>query len=156
MLVMLGNRTSDVEKLTGEIRHLFQVLKTLADSVHRDAGLNASTRAVLEALADGPRTVPDIARRKSVTRQHIQSLVDELASADLVELRANPAHLRSPLVALARKGEAVYAGMRKREAPLLDRLAAGLDARKTAVTIQTLAGIRRRAEELIQQQEQVT
>lgn len=148
----MGKGTHDVEKLAGEVRHLFQVLKTLADAVHRDAGLNASTRAVIEALADGPRTVPDIARRKSVTRQHIQLLVDELGKAELVELRPNPAHQRSPLVALTRKGEAVFAGVRKREAPLLDRLAAGLDARKTAATIQTLAGLRRRAEEILEQE----
>jgi len=155
MIVMIGSRTHDVEKLAGEVRHLFQVLKTLADAVHREAGLNASTRAVIEALADGPRTVPDIARRKSVTRQHIQLLVDELARAELVELKPNPAHLRSPLVQLTRKGEAMFAAVRKREAPLLDRLAAGLDARKTAVTIQTLAGLRRRVEEILEK-EQVT
>lgn len=150
---MTSSRTAELERITGEVRHLFQVLKALADALHRDAGLNASTRAAMEALADGPRTVPDIARRKSVTRQHIQLLVDELATADLVELRANPAHLRSPLVALTRKGEAVFAGVRKREAPLLDRLASGLDTRKTAVTMQTLAGLRRRAEELLQQEQ---
>jgi len=150
---MSASRPAEIEKITGEVRHLFQVLKALADAVHRDAGLNASTRAVMEALAYGPRTVPDIARRKSVTRQHIQLLVDELAKSDLVELRANPAHLRSPLIALTRKGEALFAGVRKREAPLLDRLAAGLDARKAAVTAQTLAALRRRAEELLQQQE---
>src|SRR5262245_15202680 len=121
---MINSR--EVEKLTQEVRHLFQVLKTLADALHKDAGLNASTRAVMEALTDGPRTVPDIARRKSVTRQHIQLLVDELAKSDLVELRVNPAHLRSPLVALTRKGETVFAGIRKRELPLLERLAAGL------------------------------
>jgi DNA-binding MarR family transcriptional regulator len=147
---------SDVEKITTEVRHLFQVLRALADGLHKDAGLNASTRAVMEALADGPRTVPDIARSKSVTRQHIQLLVDELAKSDLVELRPNPAHLRSPLVALTRKAEAVFAGVRKREAPLLDRLGAGLDARKAATTVQTLSGLRRRAEELIQQQEKTS
>jgi hypothetical protein len=70
-----------IEKITMEVRHLFQVLKALADSVHKDAGLTASTRAVMESLADRPRTVPDIARSKSVTRQHIQLLVDELGAA---------------------------------------------------------------------------
>ena len=153
---MIGSRPNDAEKLTSEVRHLFQVLKTLADAVHRDAGLNASTRAVIEALANGPRTVPEIARSKFVTRQHIQSLVDELAKAELIELRPNPAHLRSPLVALTRRGEAVYATVRKREAPLLDRLAAGLDPRKTAVTVQTLASLRRRVEELLEQQEKTS
>src|SRR5262245_17031158 len=152
MIVMTSSR--EVEKITQEVRHLFQALKALADALHKDTGLNASTRAVMEALTGGPQTVPDIARRKSVTRQHIQLLVDELAKSDLVELRANPAHARSPLVALTRKGESVFAGMRKREVPLLERIAAGLDARKTNLTIQTLSALRRRAEELLEQQEQ--
>jgi len=151
---MIDKRIHGVEKITGEVRHLFQVLKSLADAVHGDTGLTASTRAVMEALAGGPRTVPDIARSKSVTRQHIQLLVDELARSDLVELKPNPAHLRSPLVALSRKGEALFASVRKREAPLIEQLAAGLDARKAAATIQTLTALRRRAEELLQAQEQ--
>lgn len=146
----------DVERIAQEVRNLFQVLKALADAIHKDAGLNASTRAVMEALADGPRTVPDIARSKSVTRQHIQLLVDEIAKSELVEFKPNPAHLRSPLVALTRKGEALFAAVRRREAPLLDRLANGLDARKAATTVQTLSALRRRAEELVQQQEQVS
>jgi len=152
---MLGKSIPDVERIAGEVRHLFQVLKSLADAVHKDAGLTASTRAVMEAIAEGPRTVPDIARSKSVTRQHIQLLVDELAGSDLVELKPNPAHLRSPLIALSRKGETLFASMRKREAPLVERLAAGLDARKTAATVQTLTALRRRAEELLREQEHI-
>jgi len=145
-----------VEKITSEVRHLFHVLKSLADAVHKDAGLTASMRAVMEALAGGPRTVPDIARSKSVTRQHIQLLVDDLAKSDLVELRPNPAHQRSPLVALSRKGETLFASVRKREAPLVEQLATALDARKAAATVQTLTALRRRAEELLQEQEQST
>ena len=107
----------------------------------------------MEALADGPRTVPDIARSKSVTRQHIQLLVDELATSDLVELKPNPAHRRSPLIALSRKGEALFASVRKLEGPFIERLATGLDARKTAATVQTLTALRRRAEELLRERE---
>ena len=152
---MLGKGVPDVERIAGEVRHLFQVLKSLADAVHKDAGLTASTRAVMEAIADGPRPVPDIARSKSVSRQHIQLLVDELAGSDLVELKSNPAHLRSPLIALSRKGEALFASVRKREAPLIERLAAGLDARKAAATVQTLTALRRRAEGLLREQERI-
>jgi DNA-binding MarR family transcriptional regulator len=151
---MLGKGATDVERIAGEVRRLFHVLKSLADAVHKDAGLTASTRAVMETLMEGPRTVPDIARGKSVTRQHIQLLVDELAKSDLVELRPNPAHLRSPLIALSRKGEALFAAVRKREAPLLEQLAAALDPRKAAATVQTLAALRRCAEDLLHEQEQ--
>jgi DNA-binding MarR family transcriptional regulator len=152
---MSGKDIPDVDRIAREVRHLFQVLKSLADAIHKDAGLTASTRAVMEAIAECPRTVPDIARSKSVTRQHIQLLVDELAGSDLVELKPNPAHLRSPLIAFSRKGEALFASMRKCEAPLIERLAAGLDVRKAAATVQTLTALRRRAEQLLREQEHI-
>jgi DNA-binding MarR family transcriptional regulator len=148
---MSYDRAADVEKLTSEVRRLFQTLKALADAVHEDAGLNASNRAVLESLVDSPRTVPDIARQKSVTRQHIQLIADELLGMKLIELRDNPAHRRSPLLALTREGKTAFAEIRKREVPLLERLGTALEPRKTGVTLETLAALSKSARELLQQ-----
>lgn len=146
---MIQHRAADVEKIASEVRRLFQLLKALADAIHKDAGLSASNRAVLESLVDGPRTVPDIARQKSVTRQHIQLIADELLGMKLIELRENPAHRRSSLLALTREGKAAFAEIRKREAPLLEGLGAVLEPRKTAMTLETLAGLSKSARELL-------
>jgi DNA-binding MarR family transcriptional regulator len=63
-------------------------------------------RAALELLlVGGPATVPRIARSRGVTRQHVQALVNGLLAQGLVALRPNPAHKRSPLVALSPAGE---------------------------------------------------
>ena len=142
-------RGADVEQITTEVRRLFQLLRALADAVHSEAGLNASMRAVMESLAGGPRTVPDIAREKSVTRQHIQLIADALLDSHLIELRENPAHRRSPLLVLTRSGKAAFAEIRRREAPLLERLGAAVEPRKADITVETLAALSRCAREML-------
>jgi hypothetical protein len=41
-------------------------------------------RSILKNLADGPQTVPAMAQRRAVSRQHIQKLVDTLKADGLV------------------------------------------------------------------------
>src|SRR5690606_18141459 len=71
-----GRMTGDVRKvveLTRGVRACFNRLRALGDTLHEDLGITASMRSVLESLhEDGARTVPQIAKSKSVTRQHIQ------------------------------------------------------------------------------------
>ena len=55
---------------------------------------------------DGPQTVPRLAERRPVSRQHMQTVVDALVRDGLAELRDNPAHKRSKLVALTSDGHA--------------------------------------------------
>jgi DNA-binding MarR family transcriptional regulator len=98
---------------------------------------------VLEHLdARGPATVPDMARAKTVTRQHIQQLVDGGLAAGLIEARVNPAHRRSPLIALTPRGAATFAEIRKRErtalAALADELGADFTGRDAAIAVAAL------------------
>ncbi|SLN41442.1 MarR family winged helix-turn-helix transcriptional regulator [Oceanibacterium hippocampi] len=112
-----------LDALIREIRGAFNRLKAVAERLHRESGVNASMRAVMEALGDGPRPVPDIARARGVSRQHIQVNMDALAAAGLVEAQDNPAHRRSPLYALTPAGVRLFGAMRAAEAALLERLA---------------------------------
>ena len=92
---------TDLYRVIVQVRRLFHRLAEVADEAHRDLGVTASQRAVLETLSnDGPQTVPQIARRKAVTRQHIQILVNGLVERGHVALADNPAHQRSSLAAL--------------------------------------------------------
>ena len=109
-----------------QVRTCFNLLKGLSDEMNRDLGVNASMRAVMEALSTEGRTVPDIARARSVSRQHIQVNMDALLEKGLVESRANPAHKRSPLYSLTDRGEEIFAEIRGREAAVLEQLADGL------------------------------
>ena len=107
-----------------EVRRLFQKLAAVADAAHRDLDVTASQRAVLETLADSPgQTVPGIARSKGVTRQHIQTLANQLLEAGLIEQAGNPAHKRSSILDLTPAGRDRFEEVKKREDRLLRAMA---------------------------------
>ena len=126
-------------QLIRQIRSGFNLLRVLGDDLHRDLQVTAAMRAVMETLADdGEQTVPQIARAKSVSRQHIQVNVDALLRKALVVLRDNPSHLRSPFVALTQQGQSTFTTMRRREADLLERLAKGFNVDQLEQATRTL------------------
>jgi DNA-binding MarR family transcriptional regulator len=117
--------------LTTAVRAVFNRLKALGDDLHGDLEVTTAMRAVMETLAtDGAMTVPQIARLKGVTRQHIQLLADALVAAGLAAVKENPAHRRSSLIALTDKGRRTFAKMRAREVPIVTELADEFDAQE--------------------------
>ena len=86
-------------------RRLFQRLAAEFQPVPGGAPLSLSQRATLEFLdRENRRTVPELARSRSVSRQHIQVSVNELVDRGWVQLLPNPAHRRSPLIGLTQAG----------------------------------------------------
>jgi len=81
----------------------------------------------LRSLAlDGPQTVPQLARSRPVARQYVQTMANALAAEGLIEFVDNPAHRRSRLMRLTKKGERVYAGSDARVREVARRLGRGL------------------------------
>ena len=118
------SKAQELYAVIRQVRSCFNLLRYVGDALHQDLGVTASMRAVLESVTeDGEQTVPQIARTKSVSRQHIQVNVDALVKAELVVLRANPAHRRSPFVSITKQGQSAFGEMRRREKRLLERLA---------------------------------
>ena len=88
---------------------------------------SSGRRSVLKNLGkDGPQTVPHMARLRSVSRQHVQSLVNGLLADGLVEMKANPRHKLSKHVVLSPKGEQFLDAMTLREREYLQFLASGI------------------------------
>lgn len=118
------SKAKDLDHATRKIRMCFQLLKTLGDRLCQDLNITASMRAVIEQIDEGgPQTVPQIARAKNVSRQHIQLLVDALGEAGMIILKPNPAHRRSSLVELTDAGAAAFWQIREKEAILLQEIA---------------------------------
>ena len=69
-------------------------------------GVISAQQQVLRVLASGPRTVPELARERSTSRQNIQIVVNRLAEMNLVEAVDNPHHRRSKLIGLLPAGRA--------------------------------------------------
>jgi DNA-binding MarR family transcriptional regulator len=135
---------STFEVLMDEVRLLWNVLVQTGESLHADEPISMGMRAVLEyLLGHGPTTVPDIARSRHVTRQHIQQLVNALLERDLVALTTNPAHKRSALVALTAGGEQMIRRMKEREASVFARLDLEADDHELRAAVLMLRRVRR-------------
>lgn len=79
---------------------------------HRPVGV----RAVLDQLRrEGERTVPQMARAQGLSRQFVQRMVNDARAAGYVDLRDNPAHQRSSLVALTQPGREAIDAVTARE-----------------------------------------
>ena len=101
-----------------EIRLCFHQLGAAATDVHRAVHLTAAQRGVLESLVPhGEQTVPQLARMRPVSRQHIQGIVDSLAESGLVAPVPNPVHKRSSLIRLTSKGRKVMEAVGSGSAP---------------------------------------
>ncbi len=97
----------------------------------------------LHSLAvDGPQTVPQLARARPVTRQHIQLIANEAAADGLIEFIDNPAHKRSKLLRLTPKGERVDAEMTERLKTFAGDLAEDFDAAELATAARVLNALR--------------
>jgi len=130
-------------ELFNETRLLFHALKHWAESLHEGLALTMAMRAVLELLLlGGPATVPDMARARGVSRQHIQQQVDALAEGGLVEREVNPAHKRSSIIALSDKGRAQIQNMRTDELNALRRMQVGVSDNAMQEAAQVLSAWR--------------
>lgn len=154
---MPSSRTELLGTVIDETRRLFHRLANTAERAHADLGITASQRAVLEALfRSGPQTVPQIARTKSVSRQHIQTIANSLAGEDLIETRDNPAHQRSQLLALTAKGERCFHSVKERERAILGELAQRFrmaDLETTARTLRTAGDLLERTRNEAEEEE---
>jgi DNA-binding MarR family transcriptional regulator len=114
----------DLAPLVSRIPRLHFLLKAVGEVLHDDLGVTTAMRAVMVSLAAGkPRTVPELARERPVSRQHMQTVVNELMAAGLARALANPAHRRSPLIALTEDGRGRLKLIQGREIDLLARTA---------------------------------
>lgn len=132
-------------KLIDEVRLLFHRLVEVTDELHVDLDVAASERAVLELLhREGASTVPDIARSRGVTRQHIQTIVNRLLDEGRAFSAPNPAHRRSSLIDLTVEGRTLIDEILRRERSYLEHRAEPVGERALLDAAIVLADLRRR------------
>lgn len=128
-----------------EVRLLMHAAARFVEELHTDLDVSTPERAVLEFLVrNGSTTVPDIARARGVSRQHIQTIVNGLLARSLVQTAINPAHRRSSLLVLTAGGSALIEEMLDRERLVMaDRLEGITEASMTEAA-DVLAAVRSR------------
>lgn len=125
--------------VTWLVRRLFRAMSERADRYLKDSGLTAADRAVMEFLyPDRALSVPEVARRYQVSRQHVQVTVNGLVTAGLVSTRDNPRHRRSPLVTLTEAGRERFRVIRESEKTLVESLFRDIDPGALEATDRTL------------------
>ncbi len=112
-------------------------------ALDRRGSLTGAQMTLIRALGrQEPQTVPQLARAGSVSRQHIQAVVNVLDQAGYVERVPNPAHRRSPLLRLSPRGRRVVDETLRGEAATIARLRRGVGAdelRKATAVLRAVA-----------------
>jgi DNA-binding MarR family transcriptional regulator len=131
--------TDNAYEVTWLIRRLFRAMGAQADDYLADTGLSAADRAVMEFLYPEEKlSVPDIARRYDVSRQHVQVTVNGLVSKGLVRSIPNPKHKRSRLIRLSSLGRDSFEEIRRNETAIIQHLFDGISADALDTTRATL------------------
>jgi DNA-binding MarR family transcriptional regulator len=144
-------RTPAGEAATEIVLSIFRangLLLASGDLLSASEGLTSARWQVMGAiaLAEHPLTVPQIARRMGITRQSVHATVKRLVADGLVELAPNVDHRRSQLVRLTELGERRYAGLDRRQAEWVNRLARGIGRSELESTARVLAELCARLE----------
>ncbi len=136
-------RAGELRAVIDETIALFHRVRWVAELIYGDEGRGTARRGILRGVVRyGPQTVPTLARRRYVTRQHVQEVVDALVAEGLVELCANPAHARSRLVRATARGAALVKHMDDVDAKVLEAAAGGIATRDVEIAVRTLRAVR--------------
>ncbi len=129
------------------IRRLFRAMGNAVDTHLKEDQLTAAHRAVMEFLFAGELlSVPEIAGKYQVSRQHVQTTVNELLARDLIKAVPNPNHKRSRLMRLSELGRATFIEIRRNEAAIIEKVFAVLDETQIDVTRRSLLALLGRIE----------
>ena len=121
------------------VRRLFRALAQKSAENLAGMDISVADRAVLEFLhPDARLSVPDIASRYQVSRQHVQVTVNALLDKGLVATRDNPRHKRSPLISLTPKGRKLFGKVIDADTAVVDSLFAEIPRQDVEITLRTL------------------
>ena len=134
------NTDSDAYQITWLIRRLFRGMGQVANQRLTAWDISAADRAVMEFLyPDRELTVPDIASRYNVSRQHIQVTVNGLLEKKLLLSKKNPRHKRSVLMTLSKKGKDLFEKILQSDFELIEEWCSVLPLKDQKMTRENLA-----------------
>jgi DNA-binding MarR family transcriptional regulator len=139
----MTNKTADENyQVVWLVRRLFRALAQKASENLGQYQLSVADRAVMEFLYPQEQlSVPEIASRYQVSRQHVQVTVNTLRDKGLLESRPNPRHKRSVLMELSEKGGELFAEILAKDKETVDQLFSAVppvDRKTTRRTLETL------------------
>lgn len=133
-----------MEQLIWEVRRVFRELTTVADQELQTVGIRTGDRAFLEFLAreSQPVSLSGLARKYSVSRQHIHQTLRDLPNPDWVDKTRDASDDRTVLLSLSPKGRRIWNRIREVDRRLLSKLAGRLPRESVATTTDLLGLLR--------------
>jgi DNA-binding MarR family transcriptional regulator len=132
----------DMHVLANSVRRVYNRLKHSTDVLHKATGVSAPKRTLLMDLHRcGPQTVPALAAARFISRQIIQTQVNDLAQLGYVLATPNPGHKRSSLISLTASGRKLVDQMIVRENALIAELGWLPEAGELATCVKVLDAI---------------
>jgi len=131
--------------MTSLILEVFQInglLLAEGDKLSKELGLTSARWQVMGALADGPLTASQIARKMGLKRQSIQRLVDVLSEQDILAFEENPYHRRAKLIHLTQAGHLLYKKMSTVQIEWINSIAKGFDEKNIEEAVALLRGFK--------------
>ncbi len=129
-----------------KVRRLFRTLAEKSDQVLKPLGLTAADRAVLEFLyPDRALTVPQMARRFQVSRQHIQVTANKLKDLGLLMTEENPDHARSNLIRLTEAGQMRFSAIKDLENDIVLEIFEGIQGGEKMIVDRVLESLLKKA-----------
>src|SRR5690606_8875015 len=105
------------------IRRLFRALSQKSTENLEEFSISVASRALLEFLyPDKLLSVPEIAERYQVSRQHVQITINTLIDDGLVIVKKNPNHKRSSHMMLSAKGRKLFSSILKKDEQIIEEL----------------------------------
>jgi DNA-binding MarR family transcriptional regulator len=137
-----GAGTAELDALMQEILAAFRDVRAAGQrtGLFQDWG---SSWGILQILdAEGPITMADLARKRSVSRQYIQKIASEPIAKGWIRLDPNPADRRAPLMLITETGKRRLRSHRRRVDRALGNLARHVTADDVANASATIALVR--------------
>jgi DNA-binding MarR family transcriptional regulator len=129
----------ELNHLITATRSFFHDLERVSQAILAEHDLSPQERRLLMTLRKHRRsTVPQLARKRQVSRQHVQVTINALARRGWVDFRDNPDHKRSRLLELTPEAENWIRQIMAREGEALQRVAAGLSPEEVRQAVAVL------------------
>jgi len=146
-------RENDLITLVDRLSRFFFLAQRYGGALHHKHNISSGERALLlELAAMGPRTVPQMADKRGISRQAIQKTVDALSGRGFVRKVVVPEDRRNRLLKLTSKGWDLIGVMKLAEKKEAQRLTDAVSTDKiealNAFLDQIEAAMRQRAVEL--------
>jgi DNA-binding MarR family transcriptional regulator len=120
--------------LVADVFELAGLLRRTGEAAAAREGQTQARWQLLSAVSEEALTVPQAARRLGVTRQGVQRVANDLLAAELLELRPNPDHRTSPLLAPTENGRSTLRSITARARVVNDKLTDTLGVRTLETT----------------------